>query len=175
MAATISGEENSLGPESVGSGGFGLIGWTGNTVGLPPGYHGPTGNVAFDLQQQLRGVIGYMNSRGGRGPLNAAGNPVAAGDVWSSYEAPAVRFSDTRPAIADEIYAALQGGSASGALAGSNIIAAHTVKKHSAGGMINEPVYGIGASSGLPPYSLRLSAARSTWGRSAVTRARAPA
>jgi hypothetical protein len=170
MAATISGEENSLGPESVGSGGFGLIGWTGNTIGLPPGYTGPTGNVAYDLAAQLRGVIGYMNSRGGPGPLNAAGDPVAAGNVWSRYEAPLVPLSDTRPAIAQELYALLGGPASSGAQVvngavnggvtsgnGGGVIAngysyarGGRVKAYSTGGVVNEPVYGQGAYSGLP-------------------------
>lgn len=109
MAATISGEEDSFGPESVGSGGFGLIGWTNNTVGLPPGYTGPTGNVAYDLAEQLKGVIGYMNAKGGAGPLNAASNPVEAGDIWSRYEGPKYALSDTRAEIANEIYAQLKG------------------------------------------------------------------
>jgi hypothetical protein len=99
------------------SSGWGLIGWTGNTVGLPPGYTGPTGNVAYDLQEQLKGVIGYMNAKGGPGPLNAAGNPVAAGQVWSRYEGPASPLSDTRSAIANEIYAELVGTAQAGAKA----------------------------------------------------------
>lgn len=152
IAATIDGESGGN-PESVGSGGFGLIGWTGNTIGLPPGYHGPTGNVQADMAAQLKGVIGYMNSRGGRGPLNAAGNPVLAGDVWSRYEAPLVPLSDTRPGVANQLYAELGGGS------GPAVAAAvqtqkqvsgkiNQVKPHSGGGVINEPVYGFGANSG---------------------------
>ena len=165
MAATISGEEDSAGPESVGSGGFGLIGWTGNTIGLPAGYHGPTGNVAYDLAAQLAGVIGYMNSRGGAGPLNAAGNPVAAGDVWSRYEAPLVPLSDTRPGVANAIYAALGGTGNALTTIGSSKNAAPTgvssiptlghsrgglIRPHAGGGVINEPVYGVGLRSGTP-------------------------
>ena len=165
MAATISGEEDSAGPESVGSGGFGLIGWTGNTIGLPPGYHGPTGNPQYDMGVQLKGVIGYMNSRGGRGPLNAAGNPVAAGDVWSRYEAPLVPLSDTRPGVANLLYAELGGTGNALTTIGSSKNAAPTgvssiptlghsrggqVKPHAGGGVISEPVYGIGANSGTP-------------------------
>jgi hypothetical protein len=165
MAATISGEEDAAGPESVGSGGFGLIGWTGNTIGLPAGYHGPTGNVAYDLAAQLAGVIGYMNSRGGAGPLNAAGNPVAAGDVWSRYEAPLVPLSDTRPGVANAIYAALGGTGNAYTTIGSSKNTAATgvssiptlghrlggiIKPHSGGGMVSEPVYGIGLHSGTP-------------------------
>jgi LysM repeat protein len=82
-------------PESVGSGGFGLIGWTGNTVGLPRGFYGPTGNVAADMNAELAGVVGYVNAEGGWGPINRAGGPVAAAQVFSSrYERPAVLYSD---------------------------------------------------------------------------------
>ena len=152
MAATIYGESGGS-PESVGSGGFGLIGWTGNTIGLPPGYHGPTGNIEFDMAAQLRGVIGYMNSRGGAGPLNAAGNPVLAGDVWSRYEAPLVPLSDTRPSIANEVFAMLSSGSSGAAKAISTqnrVNAKAGQKPHSAGGMVSEPVYGTGAYTGMP-------------------------
>ncbi len=172
MAATISGEEDAAGPESRGDNGFGLLGWTGNTVGLPAGYSGPTGNVAYDLQEQLKGVIGYMNSRGGPGPLNAAKTPVQAGDIWSSYEAPKNALSDTRPSIANAIYAALlgSGGGLKTATATAVGVAGdigkalknvhlaeggwmpggdHRIRPHSGGGAINEPVFGTGAWSGM--------------------------
>lgn len=94
IAACIWGESGGN-PESVGSGGFGLIGWTGNTIGLPQGYFGPTGNVSRDMAAQLAGVVGYINANGGFGILNAAGGPVAAAQVFSShFERPAVMYSD---------------------------------------------------------------------------------
>lgn len=94
VAACIWGESGGN-PESVGSGGFGLIGWTGNNIGLPAGYHGPTGNTAYDMDVQLAGVEGYIAATGGWGPVNAAGGPVAAAQVFSSrYERPAVLYSD---------------------------------------------------------------------------------
>jgi F0F1-type ATP synthase membrane subunit b/b' len=138
------------------SGGWGLIGWTGNTVGLPAGFTGPTGNVNYDMGKELQGVIGYMNARGGRGPLNAAGNvsPVQAGDVWSRYEAPKDPLSDTRPALADQLYAELGGGTTAAkkaaVTAGANAIAKAGQKPHTAGGTISEPVYGFGQNSGMP-------------------------
>lgn len=125
------------------SGGWGLIGWTGNTVGLPAGYTGPTGNLQYDMSAQLKGVIGYMNARGGRGPLNAAGSAIAAGDVWSRYEAPLNALSDTRPSVANQIYAELGGSSTP-----SKAVSTTAAKPHSAGGMITEPVAGIGMNSG---------------------------
>lgn len=130
MAATISGEQTAAGPESRGTGGWGLLGWTGNTVGLPAGYHGPTGDVAKDLAIQLQGVIGYMNARGGRGPLNAAPNAVAAGNVWSGYEAPAKPLSDTRPSTANALYARLaMGGIVPGMAKGGRVPSIATLQR----------------------------------------------
>lgn len=152
------------------SDGFGLIGWTNNTVGLPAGYTGPTGNVAYDLAEQLKGVIGYMNAKGGAGPLNAASNPVEAGDIWSRYEGPLNPLSDTRAEIANEIYAQLKGSStasdavtqvgngmvstsagtyAQGGLVPPSTGGHHGVRPFSTGGVINEPVAGVGAYSGM--------------------------
>jgi hypothetical protein len=94
IASCIWGESGGN-PESVGSGGFGLIGWTGNTIGLPSGYNGPVGNESADMAAQLAGVVGYINANGGFGPINAAGGPVAAAQVFSSqYEKPAIMYSD---------------------------------------------------------------------------------
>lgn len=94
VAACIWGESGGN-PESVGSGGFGLIGWTGNTIGLPAGFNGPTGNVAADMDAELAGVVGYIEANGGFGPVNAQTSPVAAAQVFSSkYERPAVLYSD---------------------------------------------------------------------------------
>lgn len=132
------------------SGGWGLIGWTGNTIGLPAGYTGPTGNVQFDMANQLRGIIGYMNARGGPGPLNSAGSPIAAGNVWSRYEAPAVPLSDTRPQIAMQIYSQLAGGGGPVAVPGGGGKGPGGGHHLSSGGFVNEPVYGFGQYSGLP-------------------------
>lgn len=94
IAACIWGESEGN-PESVGSGGFGLIGWTGNTIGLPAGFNGPTGNVSADMNAELEGVVGYIEAEGGFGPVNAAGGPVAAAKVFSSqYERPRDLYSD---------------------------------------------------------------------------------
>lgn len=94
IASCIWGESNGN-PESVGSGGFGLIGWTGNTVGLPNGFNGPTGNVTADMDAELSGVVGYIDAEGGFGPINAQNTPVGAAQVFSSqYERPAVMYSD---------------------------------------------------------------------------------
>jgi hypothetical protein len=93
IAAAVWGESGGN-PESVGSGGFGLIGWTGNTVGLPAGYY-PDGDRARDMSIQLAGVVGYIDAEGGKNVLNDAGGPVSAAEVFSRvFERPAVLYSD---------------------------------------------------------------------------------
>lgn len=93
VAACIWGESNGY-PGSAGSGGFGLIGWTGNNIGLPAGYWGG-GNTAYDMRVQLNGVIGYIRANGGTGVLNAQGSAVLAAQVFSSkFERPLVLYSD---------------------------------------------------------------------------------
>lgn len=113
-AAGIAGDiygESAGNPESVGSGGFGLIGWTGNTIGLPAGYTGPTGNASQDLAIQMAGVLGYINALGGLGPINAATDVTQAGQIFSAnYEKPLVKYSDTRPAVAAQVLTKLAKG-----------------------------------------------------------------
>jgi hypothetical protein len=105
VAACIWGESEGN-PESSGDGGFGYIGWTGNTIGLPKGFHGPTGNAAADSAAELPGVVGYINANGGWGPINKAGGPAAAAQVFSSrYERPAVLYSDIHYGGAGDPYA----------------------------------------------------------------------
>jgi cell wall-associated NlpC family hydrolase len=109
IASVVYGE-SAGNPESVGSGGYGLIGWTGNSIGLPAGYHGPTGNASKDLAIQMAGLVGYGKANGPWGSLIKMTDPVAAGDMWSSvFERPAVHLSDTRPSLATQLYASLRG------------------------------------------------------------------
>lgn len=94
-------------PESVGSGGFGLIGWTGNTSGLPSGYSGPTGNVQADWAAQIAGIVGYIQANGSISDMNAnSPDPVSAARYFSAhYERPLVTYSDVRPSVAQLVYA----------------------------------------------------------------------
>jgi Phage tail lysozyme len=96
-------------PESRGSGGFGLIGWTGNTIGLPSGFSGPTGNVQADWVAECEGVLGYIQAVGSVGDMNAhAPDPVTAANHFSdTYEKPAVLHSDVRASVALSVYASL--------------------------------------------------------------------
>ena len=136
IASVVYGE-SAGNPEAVGSGGYGLIGWTGNNIGLPPGYHGPTGNASRDLAVQMAGIVGYGKANGPWGSLLKMTDPIAAGNLWSSaFERPAVHLSDTRPGLATQLYASLKGykgmgpiapgaaGVGAGAALGSNRIVA---------------------------------------------------
>jgi SLT domain-containing protein len=117
IASVVYGE-SAGNPESVGSGGYGLIGWTGNNIGLPAGYHGPTGNASRDLAVQMAGIVGYGKANGPWGQLMKMTDPVAAGDLWSSaFERPAVHLSDTRPGLATQLYASLRGFKGMGPIA----------------------------------------------------------
>ena len=93
-------------PESVGSGGFGLIGWTGNTIG---GAHAPTGNAQADWQNQIKAIVGYIQAVGSISDMNAnSPDPVSAADHFSShYEKPKVPLSDVRASVATQVFASI--------------------------------------------------------------------
>jgi len=82
-AAGIAGniyQESGGNPESVGSGGGGLIGWT----PLPAGF--VTGDVAADLQTQLEALLTFNQQWAQYIPeLNAAANAVDAADIYMTY------------------------------------------------------------------------------------------
>jgi hypothetical protein len=82
-AAGIAGNiyQESMGnPESVGTGGGGLIGWT----PLPAGF--VTGSPAADLQTQLQALLTYNQQWAQFIPaLNAATSPTEAADIYMNY------------------------------------------------------------------------------------------
>jgi hypothetical protein len=82
-AAGVAGniyQESDGNPESVGTGGGGLIGWT----PLPAGY--VTGNPAADLQTQLTALLSYNEQWAQYIPmLNAATSPTDAADIYMNY------------------------------------------------------------------------------------------
>jgi hypothetical protein len=111
VVGCIAGESGGN-PESVGSGGGGLIGWT------PLGSAAPnpnivTGNPAQDMMSQLADLLYYNASEIGQslvGQLNAISDPVSAADFYSAnFEKPAVTYSDVRPSAADQVYSELGG------------------------------------------------------------------
>ncbi len=104
-AAGIAGniyQESKGDPESAGSGGGGLIGWT----PLPAGF--VTGNTAADLRTQLTAILAYNQQWAQYLPaLNAAATPAAAADVYMSYfERPGIPAAANREAAAAAVAAA---------------------------------------------------------------------
>jgi hypothetical protein len=104
-AAGIAGnmyQESNGDPESVGSGGGGLIGFT----PLPPGY--VTGNPAADLQTQLAAVLAYNQGWASYLPaLNSAATPAAAADIYVyDFERAGIPAASTREASAEAVASA---------------------------------------------------------------------
>jgi hypothetical protein len=95
------GGESGWDPESQGSGGAGLIGWT------PPSSASPnpkivTGDASADLDVQLGDIIGYNNAQGATliAQLNGKTSIKDAADFYSEkFERPAVTDSDVHDAI----------------------------------------------------------------------------
>lgn len=114
ICACIDGESGGD-PESVGTGGCGLIGWT------PPSslaMYGGTckaagiGNAseADDLSSQIAAIDKYNAQNGNVSALNAQTNPVDAADYYSqNFERPAVTDSDVRASVANSVYQYLKG------------------------------------------------------------------
>jgi uncharacterized protein YukE len=108
IAACIAGESQGD-PESVGSGGWGLIGWTPQFSGQYQNLY-PTHNQAADLAKQMPAILAYNNGKGGVGALNSITDPVAAARYYSkNFEGPLVTFSDVRPDVATAVFKALGG------------------------------------------------------------------
>jgi len=104
-AAGIAGnmyQESGGNPESVGTGGGGLIGFT----PLPAGY--VTGNVAADLRTQLEAVLAYNEHWAQYLPaLNAATSPTQAADIYmDDFERPGDPAAYNREAAANAVAAA---------------------------------------------------------------------
>jgi hypothetical protein len=104
-AAGIAGniyQESGGNPESVGSGGGGLIGWT----PLPGGF--VTGNPQADLETQLAALLTYNEQWAQFIPaLNAAGSAVAAADIYmNDFERPGDPAAGNREAAAEAVAAA---------------------------------------------------------------------
>jgi hypothetical protein len=89
-------QESDGNPESIGSGGGGLIGWT----PLPAGF--VTGNVTADLQTQLAALLTYNQGWAQYIPmLNAATNPTDAAYVDMTYfERPGLPAASNREGAA---------------------------------------------------------------------------
>jgi len=104
-AAGIAGniyQESKGDPESVGSGGGGLIGFT----PLPGGY--VTGNPAADLQTQLNAILTYNQQWSQYIPaLNAASSATQAADIYMNYfERPGIPEAANREGAAAAVASA---------------------------------------------------------------------
>jgi LysM repeat protein len=111
VASCVDGE--SLGnPESVGSGGGGLIGWT-PLGSAAPNANIVTGNVSQDMMTQLADILYYNSNEIGQSlvnQLNSQTDPVAAADFFSqNFEKPTVTNSDVRPSVAQQVFSELGG------------------------------------------------------------------
>ena len=101
-AAGIAGniyQESGGNPESAGSGGGGLIGWT----PLPGGF--VTGNPAADLQTQLKALLAYNQQWSQYLPaLNAATSASAAAYIYmADFERPGIPAAANREAAASAV------------------------------------------------------------------------
>jgi hypothetical protein len=104
-AAGIAGniyQESKGSPESVGSGGGGLIGWT----PLPAGY--VTGDVPADLETQLNALLEFNQQWAQYIPeLNASTSAAGAAYVYmTDFERPGIPAAGTREAAASAVAAA---------------------------------------------------------------------
>ncbi len=104
-AAGIAGNinrESTGDPESVGTGGGGLIGWT----PLPSGF--VTGNSSADLQTQLAALLTYNQGWAQYIPaLNAASTPTAAADIYvTDFERAGIPAAGQREASAEAVASA---------------------------------------------------------------------
>jgi tail lysozyme len=111
VASCVYGESGAN-PESVGSGGGGIIGWT-PLGSAQPDANIITGNAAVDMMTQLADILYYNSNEIGQSrvaELNSQTDPVAAADFYSqNFERPAVTDSDVRPSTAEQVYSELGG------------------------------------------------------------------
>jgi LysM repeat protein len=111
IASCIYGESGGN-PESVGSGGGGLIGWT-PLGSARPNANIVTGNPSQDLITQMADILYYNSNEIGQSKvteLNSQTDPVAAADFFSqNFERPAVTDSDVVPSVAEQVFSELGG------------------------------------------------------------------
>jgi LysM repeat protein len=111
VASCVDGESRGN-PESVGSGGGGLIGWT-PLGSAAPNANIVTGNASADMLAQLADILYYNSNEIGQSrvdELNSQTDPVAAADFFSqNFERPAVTDSDVQPSVAEQVFSELGG------------------------------------------------------------------
>jgi hypothetical protein len=111
IASCVDGESGGN-PESVGSGGGGLIGWT-PLGSAAPNANIVTGNASQDMLTQLADILYYNSNEIGQSrvtELNSQTDPVAAADFYSqNFERPAVTDSDVVSSVAEQVFTELGG------------------------------------------------------------------
>ena len=111
IASCVDGESGGN-PESVGSGGGGLIGWT-PLSSAAPNSNIVTGNASQDMLTQLADILYYNSNEIGQSrvtELNSQTDPVAAADFYSqNFERPAVTDSDVVSSVAEQVFSELGG------------------------------------------------------------------
>ena len=111
VASCVDGESGAN-PESEGSGGGGLIGWT-PLGSAEPDANIITGDDSADMMTQLADILYYNADEIGQSrvdELNSQTDPVAAADFYSqNFEKPAVTDSDVVPSVAEDVYSELGG------------------------------------------------------------------
>jgi uncharacterized protein YukE len=108
IAACIAGESHGD-PESVGTGGWGLIGWTPQSPGQYQNLY-PTNHPAADLAKQMPAILAYNKANGDVQHLNSISSPVAAAQYYSqNFERPKVTNSDVVGDVATAVFSALGG------------------------------------------------------------------
>jgi Phage tail lysozyme len=111
VASCVDGESGAN-PESVGSGGGGLIGWT-PLGSAEPNANIITGDDSLDMMTQLADILYYNSNEIGQSAvdeLDSQTDPVAAADFYSqNFEKPAVTDSDVVPSVAEQVYSELGG------------------------------------------------------------------
>jgi hypothetical protein len=109
VASCVDGESGGN-PESVGSGGGGLIGWT-PISSAAPNPNIITGNAAQDMMDQLSDILYYNSTEIGQplvNQLDSISDPVAAADFFSqNFEKPAVTDGDVVASVAEQIFSEL--------------------------------------------------------------------
>lgn len=106
IVACIYGE-STLSPEAVGTGGWGLIGFTPQYAGEYQNVY-PTGNASADLAKQLPAILQYNDGWSQYKPmLNSATSVTQAAEIYSQYfERPLILYSDVHQegiAIAQQV------------------------------------------------------------------------
>ena len=149
IAGTIAGE-SAGNPESVGSGGAGLIGWTPPSSAKPEGDI-VTGNAQSDFNKQLTDLLYYAQNegQGNLSELKSQTSAINAADMWSQlWERPAVTDSDVRSSVVSQVYDQLANYKPNSAYTQVTDAAASSSSSQGGGGLLGD----IWEGTGIPQF-----------------------